>query len=58
VTARGVPAEVVLRLAEVYRCPDCDSEVSLSAVDGVLVLHVAHDESCPEWQRRQRERSA
>ncbi len=53
----GVPAEAVLRLAEVYRCPDCNCEVTLAAVGGVLVLDVAHDDTCPEWRRRW-ERSA
>lgn len=34
------------------RCPDCDSTVrQRPGPDGVLRLVVAHDPTCPTWQR-------
>lgn len=39
-----------LAIAARYRCPDCDATTALTeAAPGVLVLDVAHDETCPNY---------
>lgn len=49
----STPADhLLLVVAEVVRCPDCDSTVERQpGLDGVLRLVVAHDPTCPTWQR-------
>lgn len=49
----STPADhLLLVLAEVVRCPDCDSTVERQpGPDGVLRLIVAHDLTCPNWLR-------
>ncbi len=49
----GVPADAIT-YAERYRCPDCSSVSALQVIDGVPVLDVSHDGSCPEFRRRSR----
>lgn len=43
-----LPDEVVA----LYRCPDCDSDVTAVLDGSVMHLNVAHDDSCP-WHQQQ-----
>jgi hypothetical protein len=45
----GVP-ETVIAWAEGYRCPDCASETELHVADGLPVLDVRHDGTCPTYR--------
>lgn len=47
----GVP-ELALRYAERYACPDCTAETSLTVIDGLPVLKVRHDDTCPAYRKR------
>lgn len=42
----GVP-EIAIRFAETYACPDCDADTTMDVDDGIPVLSVAHDSTCP-----------
>lgn len=46
---------IPLDLTELTRCPDCDSDVGelVEESPGLFVLEVAHDPTCPLWQRMQ-----
>lgn len=46
----GIP-EAAVRYAESYRCPDCSADTQLQVVDGLPVLDVLHDETCPSYRR-------
>lgn len=46
----GVPAATVA-YAETYRCPDCASSSELHVLDGVPVLDVRHDDTCPTYRK-------
>jgi hypothetical protein len=37
------------------RCPDCHNETRLVESDGVYVLRISHDHTCP-WLKRYEER--
>lgn len=41
---------------EHYRCPDCDSIVTVAVAEGVqgMWLDLRHDSSCPTWQAKKR----
>lgn len=44
---RPMNDKLVAAFAAGYRCPDCDSTTTLTNRDGVHVLTVQHDETCP-----------
>ncbi|MBA2529956.1 MAG: hypothetical protein H0V19_08365 [Euzebyales bacterium] len=46
----GVP-EPALSYAESYQCPDCSADTQLQVVDGLPVLDVRHDDSCPRYRQ-------
>ncbi len=46
----GVPADAI-NYAERYRCPDCAADTNLQVVDGVPVLNVRHDDTCPAYRK-------
>ncbi|MEJ7703490.1 MAG: hypothetical protein WKF47_07435 [Geodermatophilaceae bacterium] len=47
----GVPADAI-SYAEHYTCPDCNSDTELQVVDGVPLLNVHHDATCPTYNRK------
>ena len=54
---RGTPycGRCVEQTRERYRCPDCDSVVTVAAAEGVQALYVdlRHDSSCATWRAKQ-----
>lgn len=50
--ARTRTREAAERVATAYRCPDCAADTALADQDGVLVLTVAHDTTCPHYAGR------
>lgn len=43
--------QAALQIAADYRCPDCQSEQTLTEPrPGVLMLNVAHDTTCPAYR--------
>lgn len=43
----GPAARVADHYTADYRCPDCTAETRVTLLDGVTVLDVWHDETCP-----------
>lgn len=44
-------AEQVINYCVAYRCPDCDADTDLVVVEGVAVLEISHDNTCPILRR-------
>jgi hypothetical protein len=40
---------------ERYRCPDCDSTVTVAVAEGVpgMFVDLRHDSTCPTWRAKQ-----
>jgi hypothetical protein len=45
---------VVEQFADDYRCPDCFAEKQLASRDGIYVLEVRHDPTCPTFLAMER----
>lgn len=51
---RAGVAEDAISYAEHYTCPDCLADTELQVVDGVPVLNVRHDDTCPAYRKATR----
>ena len=39
-------------VAGMYRCPDCNAAKTVTETEGVVVLEVRHDETCPFYRAK------
>ncbi|WP_146194856.1 hypothetical protein [Gordonia paraffinivorans] len=52
----GKYRDMIAALTPMLRCPDCNSDIELTDVDGLLTVLVRHDDTCPVYRAMQGER--